>query len=56
MTSEPKGKSAGARVITYNVMISIEEGIIYLVSIYDKSDYASVSVDKIKALLRQHGL
>lgn len=56
ITSKGKGKSAGARVITYNVMISIEEGIIYLVSIYDKSDYASVSVDKIKALIRQHGL
>lgn len=55
-TSKGKGKSGGARVITYTIIASVEEGAVYLVSIYDKSDYSSVSVEKIRALLKEYGL
>lgn len=56
ITSKGKGKSGGARVITYTIIASVEEGAVYLVSIYDKSDYSSVSVEKIRALLKEYGL
>lgn len=56
ITSKGKGKSGGARVITYTIIASVEEGAVYLVSIYDKNDYSSVSVEKIRALLKEYGL
>lgn len=48
ITSKGKGKSGGARVITY---IQIVESTVYLLSIFDKSDKDSISDDEIKALL-----
>ncbi|EHO11858.1 type II toxin-antitoxin system RelE/ParE family toxin [Myroides odoratimimus] len=47
--SKGKGKSGGARVITHLV---IENDNIYLLSIYDKSEYDSISDSEIKELLR----
>jgi len=44
-----KGKSGGARIIT-NILIS--EKIVYLLSIYDKSEKANLSDTELKALLR----
>jgi mRNA-degrading endonuclease RelE of RelBE toxin-antitoxin system len=43
ITSKGKGKSGGARVITF---VQIIETTIYLLSIYDKADTANIS-DKI---------
>ncbi|SFL24731.1 hypothetical protein SAMN05216357_11643 [Porphyromonadaceae bacterium KH3CP3RA] len=36
--SKSKGKSGGARIITYGLLLKIEEGVIILVDIYDKSE------------------
>ncbi|EHO09638.1 hypothetical protein HMPREF9714_01909 [Myroides odoratimimus CCUG 12901] len=47
--SKGKGKSGGARVITHLV---IENDNIYLLSIYDKSEYDSISDSEIKELLK----
>ncbi len=47
--SKGKGKSGGARVITHLV---IENDTIYLLSIYDKSEYESISDSEIKELLK----
>ena len=50
VASKNKGKSGGFRVITFNV-IQTDEGVsVYLVTLYDKAEYASVSdryVDQI---------
>ena len=50
VTSKNKGKSGGFRVITFNV-VQTDEGVsVYLVTLYDKAEYASVSdkyVDQI---------
>jgi hypothetical protein len=43
ITSKGKGKSGGARVITF---VQIIETTIYLLSIYDKADTSNIS-DKI---------
>lgn len=54
ITSKGKGKSGGARVITYTVAVSEESGDVYLIDLYDKSDYSTVVVsviqDKIEGL------
>lgn len=49
--SKGAGKSGGARVITYNVLVTEEEGEVYLLEIYDKSEYASVHEGVLKQMI-----
>ncbi len=52
IASKGKGKSGGARVITYtaNVIIHSCEGELLLLSIYDKSEQSTISDKEIKRL------
>jgi hypothetical protein len=54
--SKNKGKSGGARVITYNMLVSVEDTDIYLLTIYDKSEQDNISAKKITQLKRECGL
>ncbi|MCC8036643.1 MAG: type II toxin-antitoxin system RelE/ParE family toxin [Bacteroidales bacterium] len=54
ITSKGKGKSGGARVITYNALIATENGRIRLVTIYDKSKCDSISKQEIWTILRKY--
>lgn len=47
IASKGKGKSGGGRVITYVVT---EDAEVYLLSIYDKSDYDTVDAKAMKRL------
>jgi len=49
IASKGKGKSGGARIITY---VHIVAHTVYLLSIYDKSDRESISDNELKSLLR----
>lgn len=51
ISSKGKGKSAGARVITYNVLAKEQNGNVYLLEIYDKSDASTVKMNIIKAMI-----
>jgi hypothetical protein len=56
--SKGKGKSGGARVITYLVTKSIEANgeerfFVFLLSIYDKSDTENISDKEISALIKE---
>lgn len=53
ITSKGKGKSGGARVITYLVTQDQE---VYLVYIYDKSQLENISKEQILELLKKAGL
>jgi len=57
ISSKGKGKSGGARVITHVDIAFIKEKpgstIIYLVSIYDKSEMSTVSDSELKILLKE---
>lgn len=53
ITSKGRGKSGGARVITYNIVISEDEGEVYLLEIYDKGDYSTIDINKLKSSLNQ---
>ncbi|MEQ8927210.1 MAG: type II toxin-antitoxin system RelE/ParE family toxin [Fulvivirga sp.] len=53
ISSKGKGKSAGARVITYVVT---EDQEVYLVHIYDKSKLDNLSKDQILESLKKAGL
>jgi mRNA-degrading endonuclease RelE of RelBE toxin-antitoxin system len=49
ITSKGKGKSGGARVITF---VYILEETIYLLSIYDKSEIANISDKELRELIK----
>jgi hypothetical protein len=50
--SKDKGKSGGARVITYNVLTQEREGVVYLITLYDKSEVSTVEISIIKEMIR----
>ncbi len=54
ITAKGRGKSHGARVITYtDAIISIENGVLYLITIYDKAERANITDKEIESLLQQ---
>ena len=52
ITSKGKGKSGGARVITYTVVATATEGRVYLMNVYDKSDFSTVELSVIKDIVK----
>lgn len=56
ITSKGRGKSGGARIITYTVVIAENEGEVHLIEIYDKSDASTVDVSRIQAMIKDLGI
>ena len=50
-----KGKSGGARVITFNVFTDVENGHVVFLLLYDKEDASTVKVNVVKQLVRDMG-
>ena len=50
-----KGKSGGARVITFNVLTDVENGHVVFLLLYDKEDASTVKVNVVKQLVREMG-
>jgi mRNA-degrading endonuclease RelE of RelBE toxin-antitoxin system len=50
ISSKAKGKSGGARVVT---CVRIVRKTVYLIAIFDKSDYATLSDSELKERLKQ---
>lgn len=53
ISDKGKGKSHGARVITYTTIISVEEGLITLLAIYDKAEQDTITEKEISLLLKE---
>lgn len=53
ISSKGRGKSGGARVITYTIIASELNGRVYLIDIYDKSDYSTVDVAVITKMIEK---
>jgi mRNA-degrading endonuclease RelE of RelBE toxin-antitoxin system len=49
--SKGGGKSGGARIITYNVLTTEQDGIVYLLEIYDKADHSTIKIEVIKDII-----
>ena len=52
ITSKGKGKSGGAKVITYTVLTIENGGRVYLLDIYDKTDYSTVDVAILQKMVK----
>ena len=55
ISSKGRGKSGGARVISFTVVVAIDETEINLLYIYDKAERESISLKEIEELLRKNG-
>lgn len=53
--SKGKGKSGGARIITYNLLSKEMDGEIILLLIYDKNDASSVKLGVLKQIIKEEG-
>ncbi len=53
ITAKGRGKSHGARIITYTVVVNEELGFITLLSIYDKAEQDTISNEEIKRLIEE---
>ena len=56
IASKGKGKSGGARVITFIGVVSVEEAEVNLLYIYDKAERESIHAKDIEDLLCKNGL
>jgi len=54
--SKNKGKSGGFRIISFEVVVSENDKIITLITIYDKSEQSSISKKEINTILKDEGL
>jgi hypothetical protein len=53
--SKGKGKSGGLRVISYHeLLVSVKDNTVYLVTIYDKNEISSLSKAEIESILRSY--
>ena len=43
-------------MITYNLLVSEHDGVIYLLLIYDKADASNVKINVIKEIIKGFGL
>lgn len=55
ITSKGKGKSGGARVITFTVVISSDESEISLLYLYDKAERSNITKAEIESLQKACG-
>ncbi len=51
ISSKGRGKSGGARIITYTIVVSENNGHVYLIDIYDKGEYSTVDISIIQKII-----
>jgi hypothetical protein len=55
ISSKNKGKRAGGRIITYDILTSVSEKEILFVAVYDKNDIDNISINKIRSIINYYG-
>ncbi len=53
ITAKGRGKSGGARVITHFAIVSVTEGAVTLLTIYDKAEQENITDKELKSLLEE---
>lgn len=56
IASKGRGKSGGARVITYTIFATEYQGQVYLIDMYDKADYSTVDVAVLQKMIKDLSL
>lgn len=56
ISSKGKGKSGGARVITFTIYVDTENSRVYMTFIYDKSKRSNITKKEILSILKRNGI
>jgi mRNA-degrading endonuclease RelE of RelBE toxin-antitoxin system len=54
--SKGRGKSGGARVITFTYWVDEENGVVILLLLYDKSDASNIKMNVVRQIIKDMGL
>lgn len=56
ISDKGRRKSGGARVITFDALVSDQNGKLYLLLIYDKADTSNVKMNVVREIIKEMGL
>ena len=54
--SKGRGKSGGARVITFTYLVNEKDGVVILLLLYDKADASSIRMNVVRKIIKDLGL
>jgi len=54
--SKGRGKSGGARVITFTYLVNEKDGVVILLLLYDKADASSIKMNVVRKIIKDLGL
>jgi mRNA-degrading endonuclease RelE of RelBE toxin-antitoxin system len=54
--SKGRGKSGGARVITFTYLVDEKDGVVILLLLYDKTDASSIKINLVRKIIKDLGL
>ena len=54
--SKGRGKSGGARVITFTSLVDEKDGVVILLLLYDKTDASSIKINIVRKIIKDLGL
>ena len=54
--SKGRGKSGGARVITFTYLVNENDGVVILLLLYDKADASSIKMNVVRQIIKDLGL
>jgi len=53
--SKGRGKSGGARVITFTYLVNEKDGVVILLLLYDKADASSIKMNVVREIIKDLG-
>lgn len=54
--SKGRGKSGGARVITFTYLVDEKDGVVILLLLYDKADASNIKMNVVRQIIKDLGL
>ena len=54
--SKGRGKSGGARVITFTYLVDEKDGVVILLLLYDKADASNIKMNVVRKIIKDLGL
>lgn len=54
--SKGRGKSGGARVVTFTYLVDEKDGVVILLLLYDKADASSIKMNVVRKIIKDLGL
>jgi len=56
INSKGRGKSGGARVITFTYLVNEKDGVVVLLLLYDKADASNIKMNVVRQIFKDLGL